>query len=185
MLILREANLLDIDRSYKGLYQAIQKGQGLDGTLEFFPEEGKYHYDGHRKCGICLSPEETEQYHGLCPVCGKKLTIGVEHRIQELADRKKGFVPKNARHFEKLVPLPEVISQVMGFSPTSKRVQAKYQELLKSLGSEFDILRQVPLEDLKKTGGELLSESIGCIRRGNVICHPGYDGAYGTIEFGN
>ena len=116
----REANLLDIDRSYKGLYQAIQKGQGLDGTLEFFPEEGKYHYDGHRKCGICLSPEETEQYHGLCPVCGKKLTIGVEHRIQELADRKKGFVPKNARHFEKLVPLPEVISQVMGFSPTSK-----------------------------------------------------------------
>ncbi len=181
----REANLLDIDRSYEGLYQAIQKGQGLDGTLEFFPEEGKYHYDGHRKCGICLSPEETEQYHGLCPVCGKKLTIGVEHRIQELADRKKGFVPKNARHFEKLVPLPEVISQVMGFSPTSKRVQAKYQELLKSLGSEFDILRQVPLEDLKKTGGELLSESIGCIRRGNVICHPGYDGAYGTIEFGN
>ena len=83
------------------------------------------------------------------------------------------------------MPLPEVISQVMGFSPTSKRVQEKYQELLKSLGSEYDILRQVPLEDLKKTGGELLSESIGCIRRGNVICHPGYDGAYGTIEFGN
>ena len=83
----REANLLDIELSYQGLYGAVQYGKGLLGTLEFFPEEGKYHYDGHRKCHICLSPEEAEKYHGICPVCGKKLTMGVNHRIMDLADR--------------------------------------------------------------------------------------------------
>lgn len=178
----REANMLDINRSYEGLYQAIQEGKGLEGTLEFFPEEGKYHYDGHRKCGICVSPEEAEQYQGICPICGKKLTIGVEHRIRELADREKGFVPENARPFEKLVPLPEIISSTMGFSSASKKVGLRYQALLESLGSEFSILRQIPLEDIKRVGGERLSEAIESVRRGNVVCHPGYDGEYGTIE---
>ena len=106
----REANLLDIDCSYEGLYRAIQTGEGLEGTVEFFPEEGKYHFDGHRKCGVSLSPVEAERLGGICPVCGKKLTMGVDHRVEQLADRAEGFVKKDGKKYESLVPLPEVIS---------------------------------------------------------------------------
>ena len=105
----REANLLDIDYSYEGLYRAIQTGQGLEGTVEFFPEEGKYHFDGHRKCGVSLSPVEAERMGGICPVCGKKLTMGVDHRVEQLADRAEGFVKEDGKKYESLVPLPEVI----------------------------------------------------------------------------
>ena len=104
----REANLLDIDCSYEGLYRAIQTGEGLEGTVEFFPEEGKYHFDGHRKCGVSLSPVEAERLGGICPVCGKKLTMGVDHRVEQLADRAEGFVKKDGKKYESLVPLPEV-----------------------------------------------------------------------------
>ena len=100
----REANLLEGARSYSSLKAAIEQGKGLWGTIEFFPEEGKYHMDGHRKCGLCLSPGETERYGGICPVCGKKITIGVSHRIEQLADRPEGFVPANAKRFESLFP---------------------------------------------------------------------------------
>ena len=102
----REANLLDIGLSFSGLRGAIQEGRGLYGTIEFFPEEGKYHFDGHRKCGICLNPVETKKYGGICPVCGRKLTIGVSHRIEQLADREEGFVLQQGKPFESLVPLP-------------------------------------------------------------------------------
>lgn len=110
----REATLLDIDWSYEGLRGAIQNGNGLAGTIEFFPEEGKYHMDGHRKCNLCLTPMETETYQGKCPVCGRKITIGVSHRIEQLADRAEGFVKEGANGFESLVPLPEVISACVG-----------------------------------------------------------------------
>ena len=100
----REANLLDIDCSYEGLYRAIQTGEGLEGTVEFFPEEGKYHFDGHRKCGVSLSPVEAERLGGICPVCGKKLTMGVDHRVEQLADRAEGFVKKDGKKYESLVP---------------------------------------------------------------------------------
>ena len=116
----REANLLDIDCSYEGLYRAIQTGEGLEGTVEFFPEEGKYHFDGHRKCGVSLSPVEAERLGGICPVCGKKLTMGVHHRVEQLADRAEGFVKKDGKKYESLVPLPEVISACMGYSTASK-----------------------------------------------------------------
>ena len=107
----REANLMDTELSYEGLEKAIQTGEGLEGTIEFFPEEGKYHYDGHRKCHLCLSPAQTREYQGRCPVCGRKLTIGVEHRVEELADRPAGFIKKGAKAFESLMPLPELIAQ--------------------------------------------------------------------------
>ena len=116
----REANLLDIDCSYEGLYRAIHTGEGLEGTVEFFPEEGKYHFDGHRKCGVSLSPVEAERLGGICPVCGKKLTMGVDHRVEQLADRAEGFVKKDGKKYESLVPLPEVISTCMGYSTASK-----------------------------------------------------------------
>ena len=181
----REANLLDIDCSYEGLYQAIQTGAGLEGTVEFFPEEGKYHFDGHRKCGVSLSPVEAERLGGICPVCGKKLTMGVDHRVEQLADREEGFVKEDGRKYESLVPLPEVISACMGYSTASKKVQGCFEQMLQTLGTEFDILRNVPAEDIKSCAGERIAEGIENVRTGNVKRIPGYDGEYGKIELFN
>ena len=178
----REANLLDIDWSYEGLYQAIQTGKGLEGTVEFFPEEGKYHFDGHRKCGVSLSPTEAERLGEICPVCGKKLTMGVDHRVEQLADREEGFVKEDGRKYESLVPLPEVISACMGYSTASKKVQGCFEQMLQKLGTEFDILRNVPAEDIKSCAGERIAEGIENVRTGHVKRIPGYDGEYGKIE---
>ena len=178
----REANLLDIDCSYEGLYRAIRTGEGLEGTVEFFPEEGKYHFDGHRKCGVSLSPVEAERLGGICPVCGKKLTMGVDHRVEQLADRAEGFVKKDGKKYESLVPLPEVISACMGYSTASKKVQGCFEQMIQTLGTEFDILRNVPSEDIKSCAGERIAEGIENVRTGNVKRIPGYDGEYGKIE---
>lgn len=178
----REANLLDIDCSYEGLYRAIQTGEGLEGTVEFFPEEGKSHFDGHRKCGVSLSPVEAERLGGICPVCGKKLTMGVDHRVEQLADRAEGFVKKDGKKYESLVPLPEVISTCMGYSAASKKVQGCFEQMIQTLGTEFDILRNVPSEDIKSCAGERIAEGIENVRTGNVKRIPGYDGEYGKIE---
>ena len=178
----REANLLDIDCSYEGLYQAIQTGKGLEGTVEFFPEEGKYHFDGHRKCGVSLSPTEAERLGEICPICGKKLTMGVDHRVEQLADREEGFVKEDGRKYESLVPLPEVISACMGYSTASKKVQGCFEQMLQKLGTEFDILRNVPAEDIKSCAGERIAEGIENVRTGHVKRIPGYDGEYGKIE---
>ena len=161
----REANLLDIDCSYEGLYRAIQTGEGLEGTVEFFPEEGKYHFDGHRKCGVSLSPVEAERLGGICPVCGKKLTMGVDHRVEQLADRAEGFVKKDGKKYESLVPLPEVISTCMGYSAASKKVQGCFEQMIQTLGTEFDILRNVPSEDIKSCAGERIAGA-----RGDPLC---------------
>ena len=122
----REANLLDTGLSYPELARAIQTGEGFHGTIEFFPEEGKYHFDGHRNCGVCLSPVEAEAAGGVCPVCGKRLTTGVLHRVEQLADRPEGYVRPDARPFESLAPLPEVIAASEGGSAAGKKVGAKY-----------------------------------------------------------
>ena len=180
----READLLDIELSYQGLWDAVQNGKGLEGTIEFFPEEGKYHFDGHRKCGVCLSPKEAEMYNGICPVCGKKLTMGVDHRILQLSDRDESSaaMPESGRPYESLMPLPEVISACVGFSTASKKVQGQYEALLEKLGAEFTILREVPPEDIRKAGGEVLAEGIRRLRAGEVVRKPGSDGEYGKIE---
>ena len=178
----REANLLDIDLCYKGLYDAVQEGKGLKGTIEFFPEEGKYHYDGHRKCNLCLSPGEAIKYHGKCPVCGRKLTLGVSHRIQQLADREDGFIRPEALPFESLVPLEEVIAASTGHSPASAKVRRQYEELLGSLGTEFEILREIPEGDIGKKAGYFIAEGIRRLRQGKVQRFPGFDGEYGIIR---
>lgn len=178
----REANLLDIDLSYQGLYQAIQEGRGLEGTIEFFPEEGKYHFDGHRKCHLCLSPEESERYGGICPICGKKITIGVDHRVLQLSDRKDGRERKNKKPFEYLVPLPEVIAASTGKTPASKKVQEQYETMLCKLGSEFEILREIPVEEIRKEAGYMIAEGIRRLRAGQVKRTPGFDGEYGVIR---
>lgn len=178
----REANLLEIDMSYEGLYEAVQKGKGLAGTIEFFPEEGKYHYDGHRKCHLCLSPREAQMYQGKCPVCNRKLTMGVSHRIELLADRQEGFVRAGATPFESLVPLPEVIAASTGHSAASMKVQKQYQDMLENLGTEFSILREIPAEDIQKKAGYLVAEGIRRLRQGDVQRFPGFDGEYGVIK---
>lgn len=178
----REATLLDISLSYQSLYDAVQYGKGLTGTIEFFPEEGKYHYDGHRKCQICLSPKEAEKYEGKCPVCGKKLTVGVDHRICQLADREDGIQKDNRPSYESLVPLLEVIGGSMGYSVASKRVQRQYENMLKKFGSEFEILREIPIEDIRMAGYEKEAEGIRRMRTGQVEKYPGFDGEYGTIR---
>ena len=178
----REANLLDIPLSYQGLSDAVQKGEGLTGTIEFFPEEGKYHYDGHRKCHICLSPAEAEKYQGKCPVCGKKLTTGVDHRIVQLADREEGIMGESGRPFESLIPLAEVIASAVGKSASSKKVQQQYEEMLTVLGNEFQILREVPVEDIRASFGYMTAEGIRRLRAGQVRKNPGFDGEYGVIS---
>nr|WP_289765891.1 UvrD-helicase domain-containing protein [uncultured Acetatifactor sp.] len=177
----REANLFDIELSFQGLAEAIRQGKGLAGTIEFFPEEGKYHFDGHRKCGLCISPRETAGYGNRCPICGKKITIGVLNRVEQLADRQEGFVLPTGRPFESLVPLPEVIGSSMGISATGKKAAEKYEQMIQALGPEFAILREIPVEDIRKAAGPLVAEGILRLRQGQVKRTPGYDGEYGKI----
>ncbi len=154
----------------------------LLGTIEFFPEEGKYHFDGHRACNIVWDPATTLAHRGLCAVCGKEVTVGVMHRVEELADRPAGGHPARIHPFHSLVPLPEVLGEVYGVGDSSKQVQAEYAKLLGRLGPELAILRDVPLEEVAKAGGERLAEGIGRMRRGEVVAQPGYDGEYGVIR---
>lgn len=178
----REANLLEIELCYPALADAIQKGEGLYGTIEFFPEEGKYHYDGHRKCHLCLSPSEAVKYGDRCPVCGKKLTIGVMHRVEQLADRDEDYLKPDAKPFESLVPLMEVIAASTGHTPASTKVRSQYETMLRKLGPEFSILRDIPIEEIKCSSGFLVAEGIERLRNGDVERSPGFDGEYGTIR---
>ena len=178
----REATLFEGNPSWKGMKHGIEAGEGLGGTIEFYPEEGKYHMDGHRKCHLCLTPAQTRQFGGRCPVCGKKITIGVYHRAEELADRPEGYVKPQAKPFESLVPLPEVIASAMGFSVSSVKTGKMYREMLSKLGPEFEILRNVPEEEICRTAGLRVAEGIRRLRCGQVEKIPGYDGEYGVIR---
>ncbi len=179
----REATVFNTAPDYYSIMNALKTGNGYVGTVEFFPEEGKYHEDGHRKCNVCLSPEETKKLNGICPVCGKPMTIGVLNRVCELADRNadNSFKPQTAGQVFSLVPLPEIISEIMQVGTASKSVTNEYERLIKKFGSEFSILREVPVEDLSKDS-PLLGEGISRLREGKVIKHAGYDGEYGVIR---
>ncbi|MGD0068403.1 MAG: endonuclease Q family protein [Streptosporangiaceae bacterium] len=178
----REATVFDTELDYFAMASALKTGHGLDGTLEFFPEEGKYHLDGHRKCDTRFDPERTRQLDKTCPVCGKPLTVGVLHRVAELADRPPGFRPPGRAGFTSLVQLPEIMSEILGPGPKSKKVGGEVARLVDALGPELTILRDVPLDDLRLVGGSRLSEAIARLRRGEVIRDAGYDGEYGTIR---
>jgi len=168
--------------SYDFITGAIKTGRGFLGTIEFFPEEGKYHFDGHRACGVSLSPKETIEHEYLCPVCGKKVTVGVLHRVEKLADRRNGFKPSDARDFCSLIPLTEIISEAVKTGVNSKTVNNEYLRLLEKLGNEFKILIDTPLYDIEKAGSPLLREAIARMRSGNVHITPGFDGEYGKIS---
>ena len=176
----REANLLSCEMNFTALKNALDTGAGFDGTIEFYPEEGKYHLDGHRACHCRLTPEETAKYGGKCPLCGKKVTVGVLSRVEALADRP---APETLdRPYESLIPLPEMLGEALGASPSSKKVQAAYANLLGQLGSEFSILRERTVREVEKAGGFLAGEALRRLRAGEVRKEGGYDGEYGVIR---
>ena len=179
----REANIFACDFSYPAMMKSLRDKDpaGFKGTLEFFPEEGKYHLDGHRACNVRLTPQETRSHDGLCPVCSRKVTVGVMHRVCLLADRAEGFRPLQAFGFESLIPLAEIIAEVHGMGVNTKRVKSEYEKLLARYGSELSILRTCPTAGLRAAGWELLAEAIDRMRCGQVSINPGYDGEYGTV----
>ncbi|HSR22229.1 MAG TPA: endonuclease Q family protein, partial [Candidatus Eisenbacteria bacterium] len=178
----REATVFDCGLDYFAILDALRTGEGLDGTVEFFPEEGKYHLDGHRACGVRLEPDRTRELAGRCPTCGKPLTVGVLHRVEELADRPEGHRPDGARGYRCLISLSQVLGELLDVGPRSKAVTGVVGALVNRLGPEFGILTDVPLEDLARLGPPLLSEALDRLRRGAVMREAGYDGVYGTIR---
>ena len=178
----REATTLDTELDYFAIEAALRTGTGLHGTVNFFPEGGRYHLDGHRKCGVRLEPDESAACGGLCPGCGKPLTIGVLNRVTELADRAAGYRPPGAPHSTSLVALPEVIGETLGTGAKSKRVTAEVDRLVGVLGPELAILLEVPLDELRRAGGSLLAEAVSRLRAGAARREAGYDGEYGAIR---
>jgi len=180
----REANLFDCEMSYKAIMNALRHGQkeGFLGTLEFFPQEGKYHYDGHRKCDVCLSPEESKKYNGICPKCGKPLTLGVMYRVIELADHKIGRKPPTALPYKSILSLDKILSEIIGTGSTSNKIQREYRKLLSLLGPELSILLDLPLESIQKCSSTPLAEAIKRVRNSKIHTSPGFDGQYGSIR---
>ena len=180
----REANVFDCQMSYDESINTLKtkdKKKFLY-TIEFYPEEGKYHYDGHRLCGVVFSPRETKAHKNICPKCGKPLTIGVMNRVDQLADRPDGFKPDNAIPFKNLIPLEEIIADVKGMGKASKAVEQEYRGVLAKFGTEFEVLGRVPEEDLRKGMDSRIAEAIIRTRQGKVHITPGYDGEYGKIS---
>ena len=174
----REATEFDCEVKYKDIINAIRTKKGLKRTIETWPEYGKYHFDGHRNCKVCFSPNETKQHKGICPKCGRLLTIGVENRIEELADREKGM----KEDYIKLIPLHELIGVVYNIKLlNSKKVDDVYNLFIKEFGNEFNVLLKVSFEDLKKVDEKVADVVIRC-REGKINVKPGYDGEYGRVD---
>jgi uncharacterized protein (TIGR00375 family) len=180
----REANAFDCPLDYKEIVETIRRKdrKRLLFTIEFFPEEGKYHYDGHRQCGVVFSPSQTKAHGLLCPNCHKKLTIGVMYRVEELADRPEGFIPRNAIPSIHLIPLEEVIAEAMGYRVGTKAVEAEYERLTERGESEFRILLDATPEELASFVPANILEGIVRMRQGKVSIIPGHDGVYGKIN---
>jgi len=180
----REATTFDINKlTYKNIIKAIRTGEDLHSTVETDPGYGRYHFDGHRKCGISFSPQQTHKHKGICPVCKKKITIGVEYRVEELADRPEHFLPKDHKDYFKLIPLTEILSKLYKKGLATKTIWQEYNKLVTEKRSEFDILLKLPLEELKKIMNEKLANIILKNRRGEIKIIPGYDGVYGVPVF--
>jgi len=180
----REANVFNTDLSYDAIVSVIKNKDPRKFlyTIEFFPEEGKYHYDGHRTCKISLAPPESKKYNNICPTCGKPLTIGVMNRVESLADRKQGSGMNGAIPFRSLVPLEEIIAESLGVGAASKQVGVEYKNLIEKLGSEFNVLLTATKQDLAGATSPEIAEGIARVREGKVSITPGYDGVYGKVS---
>jgi len=200
----REVTVFEVEGD-KLTFEALREGFKKEGkgcrisyTLEFYPEEGKYHYTGHRKCGVRQSPEETRKKGTSCHVCGKSLTVGVMHRVDELARGKEIKAVKKVSEagvvgyyhpedklrppYVMMVPLQEIISEAVGVGVNSKRVQEAYEQLVASLGSELDVLMKVKIEEIAKSAGERVAEAMDKVRKGEIVIKPGYDGVFGEVK---
>jgi uncharacterized protein (TIGR00375 family) len=181
----REATLFDLpEPSYTSVIEAMKTCDEAHflGTIEFYPQEGKYHYDGHRKCGVALSPREAMKLNNICPVCGKPLTIGVMHRVEDLADRQDARGLSVRPPYRSLVPLEEIISQAVGVGVKTKTVSREYARLIEEFGDEFRILLDLPPEEMEGRVPERILRGIMHVRSGNVQITPGYDGVYGKVH---
>ncbi len=179
----REANVFDTKLDYYSILKAIKEKNPKEflNTIEFYPQEGKYYNDGDRLCNISLNPKESFEYRELCPVCGKRLVIGVLNRVQKLADQDEGFVPENAIPFKNIVPLKEIIGEAFGVGVVSKKVKAEYEKIIEHF-SEFDVLLETPIEELKKIADSQVVEGIYRSRIGKVNIQPGFDGVFGKVK---
>jgi len=183
----REANIFQSNNlSYQSIAGALKKENVKDSkmisTIEFFPEEGKYHFDGHRLCEVSLSPKESKKYNNICPKCGKPLTIGVLNRVEELADRPEGFILESAPTYKNLIPLDEIIADALRSTVVSKRVAEEYKNLIKKVGNEFNAILRASRSDLEMATLPEIAEGIMRVREGRVNIAPGYDGTYGKIS---
>jgi DNA helicase-2/ATP-dependent DNA helicase PcrA len=180
----REANLFECEMGYAGIMDSLKARDSSRflGTIEVFPEEGKYHYDGHRKCDVCLSPAKSRECGKICPQCGKGLTIGVLYRVLELADRPEGMPPENALPFKCLLSLESILSQIQGTKTAGVKVKKAYRRLIHKLGPELNILLDLPLDVIEKKGSEVLAGAVKKLRDENVKKRPGFDGRYGAIR---
>ncbi len=179
----RNANLFDTEVNYFSITEALKTGdEKFLGTFDMFPQEGKYHYDGHRKCKICWDPVETLKHHNICPVCGKKVTVGVVNRIVELSDRTAIEERPNRKPFYSIIPLKEILAEINSIGENSQKVKKQYQQLITKAGSEFNILHFLPVEQIKVVGGEVLAEAIKRMRNHQIIIKEGFDGEYGEIK---
>ena len=181
----REANVFNCERSFDAIASALRtkdRTQFLS-TLEFFPEEGKYHYDGHRNCRVRWAPQETRQHNFRCPTCGRRVTVGVMHRVETLADRPEGSVPERAIPFKRIVPLDQIIAEVLGMGVGTQAVEREYQSLIHHCGTEFNVLLTASEEELRKATTPKIADGILQVREGLVTIEPGYDGEYGKVHF--
>jgi len=179
----REATIFNLDEnfSYQQLRLAIIN-QEIVSTIEFYPEEGKYHWTGHRACQVKQSPEQTKKLGNICPVCGRKLTIGVMHRVEELASRPADFQPEKRPPFKMLVPLIEILAEVRNSSVSSQNVENEYNLITTEFGSEFNFLLKTSLKEMAKIGEERLAEAMDKVRKGDIFIDPGYDGVFGVVK---
>ncbi|MDI6756363.1 MAG: endonuclease Q family protein [Thermodesulfobacteriota bacterium] len=180
----REANIFNCELSYTEIVEAIRKKdpRKILFTIEFFPEEGKYHFDGHRNCRIIFAPKETRKNKGLCPVCGKRLTVGVMNRVEDLADRPEGAVSPKAIPALHMVPLDEIIGDALGVGTNAASVEKEYLRLVEGGRTEFDILFDLSPEELSSFTPPLILEGILRVREGRLKITPGYDGVFGKIQ---
>ena len=180
----RNASVFNTDLSFFHICQALEKNdlEKYQGTLDMYPHQGKYHYDGHRKCNICLNPASTAQIDGICPECGKKVTYGVLNRVQELATRPEGYVPENRHGFKSIIPLADILSEIFEVGPKTKKVAAYYTKAIEALGPELGILLDKSAEKIDSANVPLLAEAIMKMRTGDIKIDPGYDGEFGKVK---
>ena len=180
----RDANIFDTELSYNNIVKALKTGNPREflGTIDLFPQEGKYHFDGHRKCGIRWNPHQTSEHSGVCPRCGKKVTIGVMNRVLRLADRKTDIQRPNKLPYYSIIPLKEILAEIGRVGINLKKISEIYYSHLRKIGSELDILLHVPIDEIRKKGNENLAEAVYRMRNKEIFIEEGFDGKFGEIK---